>query len=378
MKKIKIIHVLHCVGGVDIYLRLILENINNNKFENIIIHGFNDTKHKFLDKNNQLVKNYNISIVREISLINDIKAIINTYKIVKNEKPDLIHCHSAKGGIIGRFVGFILNVNVLYTPHAFSYLSAETKFKKNIFLSIERIFANNNSILLPTSISELNKGINEVGYKKDKTRLFINSIKRIVNTESLTLPIELPANFICTVGRPSYQKNIELMVKIIHELNKENDLYLVIMGVGHHSDKLSEVNKLINKLNLNNKIILVEWTSRENVLNIIEKSLFYISTSRYEGLPYSVIESLALSKPCIVSDCDGNRDLIINNFNGFVIENENVFEYKEKIKLLLNNEILLEQFSKNAYKSFEDNYEITKNINLLESIYVEFSTKNNN
>ena len=55
-------------------------------------------------------------------------------------------------------------------------------------------------------------------------------------------------------------------------------------------------------------------------VNIINQSKFYISTARYEGLPYSIIESMSLSKPCIVSDCDGNRDLIEDCVNGFIIK----------------------------------------------------------
>ena len=69
----------------------------------------------------------------------------------------------------------------------------------------------------------------------------------------------------------------------------------------------------IEKLDLKEHITLLKWTKRSDVLNIISNSKLYISTARYEGLPYSIIESLALSKPCVVSNCDGNRDLIIQN-----------------------------------------------------------------
>ena len=82
----------------------------------------------------------------KISLINDASAIFSAYKIIKKERPHVIHCHSAKGGIIGRIVGRLLGINVLYTPHAFSYLSAESKWKRWFYLLIEKQFANINSI----------------------------------------------------------------------------------------------------------------------------------------------------------------------------------------------------------------------------------------
>ena len=165
------------------------------------------------------------------------------------------------------------------------------------------------------------------------------------------------------------------MIRVLKEVNKNLDTHLVIMGVGHHSDKLENVKNLIKELDLESSITLLEWTNRENVFNIIKHSKIYLSTARYEGLPYSVIEALALSKPCVVSDCDGNRDLIQNNYNGYVIENEDVYEYSDKIIHLLKDNDLLHKLSDNALISFNQNYNIKKNIQFLEHIYTDYSTK---
>lgn len=375
MTKIKIAHILHCVGGVDVYLRLILSSIDSNNFSNIIIHGTDDTNKIFRNNKNETVTEYKTNIIRKISLINDFKAVYSIYKVLKNEKPNLIHCHSAKGGIIGRLLGRMLGIDVLYTPHAFSYLSAGTKFQKNIYLGIERIFANGNSALLATSVSEKNNGIEKIKYHKNKSLLFTNSINSIDSINDLTIKKTWPEEYICTVGRPSYQKNIELMIKVMYELQKTKKIHLVIMGVGPVSDQLESVKKLIKKLELSNAVTLIDWTDRENIFHIISKSKLYLSTARYEGLPYSVIESLALSKPCVVSHCDGNIDLIEDAYNGFVIEGKNVTEYTEKINLLLNNEELLKDMSYNAKKSFDENYNIVNNISVLEKVYKEYAVK---
>jgi glycosyltransferase involved in cell wall biosynthesis len=373
MKKIKVTHISHSVGGVDVYLRLIIKNTNPNNIKHIIIHGLKDSNKDFVDINNNKVIDYKVSIFREISLINDLKAIFNVYRILKKEKPDVIHAHSAKGGIIGRLLGWFLNTTVLYTPHAFSYLSEQKLFKKKLFLNIEKIFSFGKNILLATSNSEKERGVYEVGYKKDKVILFNNCINPISVSEKLSIPKTWSDNYICTVGRPSYQKNIELMILILNEIRKEMDINLVVMGVGHHADQLESVKKLINDLNLNENVTLLEWTDRADVFNIISKSKLYLSTARYEGLPYSVIEALALSKTCVVSDCDGNRDLIEDGYNGFVIKDENIEKYKEKILLLLNNPNINDNLASNAFKSYNDYYNIEKNISKLETIYKSFS-----
>ncbi len=238
---------------------------------------------------------------------------------------------------------------------------------------IEKIFANSNSILLASSNSEKDRGINEVNYLKEKVIVFNNCINPITKIEPLSIPKTWPDKYICTVGRPSYQKNIEAMIDVIYEIKKTQTIHLVLVGVGYYSPDLENVKNKIKTLKLEDEITLLNWTSREDVLHIISKSQLYISTARYEGLPYSVIESLALSKPCVVSDCDGNRDLIIDGNNGFVIKNNNSILFSEKIINLLNDSNLLETFSENAFQSFNENYNINLNISGLEDIYLKYA-----
>jgi glycosyltransferase involved in cell wall biosynthesis len=372
---IKIAHILHSVGGVDVSLRLITENINPEEFENFIIHGVIDTDVDFVDRNNKKLKSFKTPIYREINLIKDLKAIIQTYQILKKERPDIIHAHSAKGGIIGRFLGLLLNINVFYTPQAFSFLSSESKLKRKIYILIERLFTNKYSYLLASSNSEKERGIQNKIFKKENALLYNNSIEDINNIEELLIQKTWPDEYICTVGRPSYQKNIELMIDVLYEVNKVKNVHLVIMGVGFHSDKLEEVKAKIISYNLTDKVTLLDWTKRTDVFNIIKNSKIYISTARYEGLPYSIIESLALARPCIVTDSDGNRDLIIDGYNGYVIKNQNTIDFKDKIIYLLNNDETHKQFSINSRSKFLEKYNVENNIKNLEKIYITYSKK---
>ncbi|URC13700.1 glycosyltransferase [Flavobacterium sp. B183] len=371
MNKIKIAHILHSVGGVDVSLRQILENINTVKFENIVIHGDSDTQGLFRDKNFESIIEFKLPIYREISLKNDFLAITRALKIIRKERPDLIHSHSTKGGVIARLVGFLTGIKVLHTPQAFSYLCTENKIKRIVFLLIEKLLSKGNSILLASSESELQRAINEVGYVRSKTALFNNAIRPIEKVLKLSVPKTWPDNYLCNVGRPCYQKNTEELIRVLYEVNKTIDIHLVLVGVGYHADQLNIVENLVLKLNLKDKITILNWTSREDVLHIIGKSKLYVSTSRYEGLPYAIIESLALSIPNVVSDCDGNRDLIKNDFNGFCIKDNNTEEFSQRIIKLLREEDLHNEFSRNAKETFLLHHNINEKIKNLELIYRE-------
>lgn len=372
LRKVKIAHILHSVGGVDVSLRLILQNIDNEKFENIVIHGTKDSKADFKDNSNLKVTDFKLPLYRNINVVNDFKSILKTIKILKEFQPDLIHAHSAKGGIVGKIAGKFLKVPVLHTPQAYSYLSASSSLKSKLYLFIEKIFRFKGNKILASSNSEMNRAINEVGYSQKRVLLFNNSILPITNIEKLSIKKTWPDEYICSVGRPSYQKNIELMLDVLNEIKKQKpDIHLVLMGVGFHSPNLISVKQKIDRLNLSENITLLDWTTREDIFSIIKHSKVYLTTARYEGLPYSVIESLALGKPIIATDADGNRDLVEEKHNGFVIKGESIIELSQSVLKLLNNQELLNQFSNNSKLLFTKKFNMKMNIKKLEKIYIE-------
>ena len=378
MNKIKVAHILNSVGGVDVYLRLIVKNIDNSKVETIVIHGEDDTDKAYLDGFNKTIKNYKLPIQREIRIFKDISVILKTIKILKKEKPQLIHSHSAKGGVIGKTVGWVLNIPVLYTPHAYSYLSAESSFKRKLYLFIERCFRRTNNIILATSLSEQNRAINEVGYKKENTVLFNNSISPIeLDPECSNISIHnLPKDYICTVGRPSYQKNIEMMIEVLVEVKKTiPNIHLVIMGIGVVSPNTDNVKRLIKEYGLESNTTLIEWIQRERVFHIVSQSKLYISTARYEGLPYAIIESLSLSKSIVATNCDGNRDLIKDGENGFLLKPNDVNLMSDKIIELIQDDTKRHEFEKKSLQIFNQEFNLNKNIKNLEEIYLKYSAK---
>ena len=76
-----------------------------------------------------------------------------------------------------------------------------------------------------------------------------------------------------------------------------------------------------------------------------------------------------LGKACVVTDCDGNRDLVKDNHNGFLVPMENIIEMAKKAERLYNDSKLLAVFEKNAKHVFENDFNMRKNIKQLEAIY---------
>lgn len=191
------------IGGLDIYIRnsIIYNKVGSNEY--VIVCG-KDDKHQPVVRNGITVKEYPISLFRSLNPLNDLKALIETVKIIKKEKPDVIHCHSAKGGIIGRTAGWITGVKTFYTPHAFSYLCTPSKLKRWVFMTIERL-TRFKTYVLACSESEQEMAIKEVGYSEEHALVWHNAVPDSALERGKIVDISEP--YACYIGRPCYQKN---------------------------------------------------------------------------------------------------------------------------------------------------------------------------
>lgn len=370
--KYKIAHIARPIAGVGVYIKLLVNNISDSRFENYLLHNQNDQIISIENKGKKRIKKYHINIIRAINPIQDFITLIKLINYLRKLKPDLIHCHSAKAGILGRIAGWFVGVQTVYTPHAFSYLSTSNRLIRFFYLSIEKILAHTPSKILAVSDSEKSRALNDLKHNPQKILVWNNSIPDIISEKTPTILDDIPKKFICAIGRPSYQKNIELLLEVLNEIRvAKPSIHLVLLGIDYYSPEIDNVKRLIQKYKLEPNITLIPWLEREETLAILRQSMIYVSTARYEGLPYALIEALCLAKPCVVTDVDGNKDLVKDGVNGYVVHPSGKLNMATKIISVLDNDLLSQKFSLNSRKIWEDNFNIEKTIENLESIYLK-------
>jgi len=357
----KVLHIGQLIGGLSVYIRNSIQYANAN-LEFIVAHGETD-------KCNPLpsgVKEYRISLQRSLNPITDLKCLRQSIRIVRREKPDVIHCHSAKGGVIGRIVGWVTHTPTLYTPHAFSFLCSPNKTKRRLYLLFERM-ARLNSILLACSGSEREIGINEVGYKPEKALAWNNSVPDISDVTATVEPIAAP--YIIYVGRPCYQKNMPLLIDVADRIHKtNNDIKLLLLGVGYYSPDLEQMKATLKEKGIEDCFILKSWITQEETFAYMRDALFYLSTSHYEGLPLSVVEAMCLGKAVVATDVTGNSDCVTDGTNGFLVK-ANADDIAAKCLRLIDDAAQRKRMGEASRELYEENFDIKKRIPLLADIY---------
>lgn len=358
-KKIKIVQFVEAFGGgVYTYVKDLCNFLATHQSDiDCEIHLIYSPNRVELDKElfhkeiHPEVYLYEIDMQRSINLKKDWNVISETRNILKKIKPDIIHLHSAKAGVMGRFacLGLLPTKNVYYSPHGFSFVQQNISKNKVLFF---KILEYSMPFLFGGTIVASGDTEYETAKKIGKTILIRNGVDFELPQKQY-FPIENQRFTVGTIGRLTPQKNPKAFNEIASKLPH---IDFVWIGNGELRQDITSDN-----------IIVTGWVrTREELLQKINTLDLYIQVSLWEGLPIAILEAMAMKKPLLVSNVMGNKDTVDNGYNGFVYNTTE--EAIEKIKLFLdkNNRI---QMGNNSYTKVFEEYNKSKNFLKLIEVY---------
>jgi glycosyltransferase involved in cell wall biosynthesis len=276
------------------------------------------------------------SLKKEISLVDEFKTIKALRQIYKEFKPDIIHLHSSKAGVLGR-VAFPKR-KIIYTVHGFDSIRVAHK----VFLPIEKILQYRCAAIIGVSeydrINLLSSGITR------NVSVVHNGIYAPQKTDNI--PDSLKYNGrkkVACIARLSPQKNHQLFIDISRVM-PQYDFY----WIGNQKDVSTDYPK--------NCFFLGSIPNASSLLHYID---LLILTSNYEGLPMVIIEALAASKPVVSSNVGGVNEIVRDGIDGYAVANS-VNEFSDKISYILDNEEVASVFGKNGEKIYESELTVEK------------------
>ena len=286
--------------------------------------------------------------------------IFEIRRILKKEKPDLIHTHGKGAGIWGRLATRHSKISVIHTPHGLHYRKYH-KFLRFFYFILERWLSKQTVKIVNVSKSEKNEALELKLYPSEKSIVIPNGI----NVEFfLKFKSSFSQNALINIGRLNSQKNQKELIEIMRYLPE--DITLEIIGEGQEREKIEG---LIKKYNLENRIELIGALPREEALNHLRKSKIYISTSLWEGLPLTLLEAGIIGIPIVATKVTGNIDIIEDGKTGFFYDSGNPKQAAEKIKKLLGNEKLYQQISENTKEKIRREFSLDQMLKEYQNLY---------
>ena len=314
-----------------------------------------------------------ITMSRKITPFQDLKSLWQMWNFLRKEKPQIVHTHTPKAGIIGMLAARLAGVpHRLHTVAGLPLMEAiGTKRKilnfveKLTYSSATRVYPNSKGLydfILQNNFTLSNKlkiiangssnGIDTAFFSPDQ----VTEIEKVTLREKLNIQ---PDDFVFVfVGRIVSDKGINELIKAFSELqtveNKPTGIKLLLVG-GLEND-LDPLNpETLAEINQNKDIISVGFQRDVRSFFAIADALVF--PSYREGFPNVVMQAGAMGLPSIVSDINGCNEIIIEGENGLIIPSKNVEKLKEKMLTLAKDKNLYTKLKGNSRRMIENRYE---------------------
>ena len=315
-----------------------------------------------------------INMSRKITPFQDLKSLWEMWNFLRKEKPQIVHTHTPKAGIIGMLAARLAGVpHRLHTVAGLPLMEA-TGIKRKILNFVEkltyssatRVYPNSKGLydfILQNNFTQSNKlkiiangssnGINTTFFSPAQ----VSEIEKVALREKLNIQ---PDDFVFVfVGRIVSDKGINELIKAFSELqtaenNELTGIKLLLVG-GLESD-LDPLNpETLAEINQNRDIISVGFQQDVRPFFAISDALAF--PSYREGFPNVVMQAGAMGLPSIVSDINGCNEIIVEGENGLIIPPKNVEKLKEKMLTLARDKNLYTKLKENSRRMIESRYE---------------------
>lgn len=347
MKILYIITKADEIGGAQIHVRDLARRLHNDGNKVTVIVGEDGAlvrQLKELHISVRIVEN----LVRQISPLNDIKAIFNIRKIIKDNSPDIIGLHSSKAGIVGRLAACRLNIPVVFTAHGWAFAEGISDKKRKLFIFIEKILSPFLDKII--TVSEQDKKLAlDLGVASSEKQVVIHNgmpditIKRKDYSDSTKVRL-------ISVARFSEQKDHETLFHALKLISTDN-WTLTLVGKG---PKLENIKKLASDLNIANNILFLG--ERDDVDNLLSESDVFCLITNWEGLPLSIIEAMRASLPVVATDVGGVSELVEHKKTGLLHSPKNIQELANILDTIINDSDLRYKLGNAGRVKYQNNF----------------------
>jgi len=310
------------VGGPAVIVAELMRGLDKSAFEQILVTGYCDENESdYLDTVATDIKAVRIAgLGRSVSLIADLKAFFGLVSLIRKYKPDVIHTHTAKAGVLGRLASLLAGRGAVrvHTFHGHLLHGYFNFAITRIVILIEKFFAARTSVLIAIG-SKVKDDLVAAGIgRADKYRVFFpglpapKSYSKAGAQQAIGISSEV---LYCTfVGRLTQIKRPDRLLDVAAECKKRGvDLRFLVAGEG----ELFESSKArCEREQLN--VTFFGW--RNDIEQIFAASDLAILTSDNEGIPLTLIQAAQAGLPIVATDVGSISDIVINESNGYLTE----------------------------------------------------------
>ncbi|MFK4766373.1 glycosyltransferase family 4 protein [Desulfobaculum sp. SPO524] len=290
-------------------------------------------------------------------------ALLHLLSFCRAERIELLHSHGAGGGGYSRLLSRLLRIPVVHTYHGI-HVKSMRPVKKWLRVALEFILGKATTVGIAVSPSEaaLIKKYNLID--ADRISLIENGV--VIPDESVVLSSSAPHRII-HITRFDPIKNtlfISDVLKSLQELGRNEEFVFELLGDGEERKRLHAALRLGG---FDDQVVFHGFQKFPD--SFFTGALCYFSCSLREGMPLSVLEAQAAGLPVVVSDVEGNNDLVNHETTGLLFSIDNADSAARQLCRLADNSLLASSCAERARANVETNHSVQKMAKCVALIY---------
>lgn len=379
--KINVLHIITRIdlGGSTTNTIETVARLNPSQYQCTLIFGrTNDPDGRITQELKE--KNINYILIddlrRDIHLWHDFKAFLKLIRYIKSNTYDIVHTHTSKAGILGRWAAKIAGVKkIVHTPHGHVFYGYFNPLVTKIFIAIEQLTA----AMTDKIITLTERGKQEhVYFRIAKAEKFIPIYSGIslADLESCqcdmavvreSLGISLDAVVFGTVARLEPIKGLKYLIEAMASVYQAIPASkLLIIGDGQERQFLEAA---AQTLNLDKAVIFAGH--RENVAQLMQVMDIFVLPSLNEGMGRVILEAMAFAKPVIATKTGGIPELVIDGKTGRLVEPGMSHSLAQAMIQLGTDKNLRIKFGLSGKELLKDTYTLEHMVKKIENLYSE-------
>ena len=371
-QKIKVMRIIARmnVGGPAVQISGLMRHFDENRFEQILVTGYcAEDESDYLETSATDITAVRIEgLGRSISLFGDIKSLLQLIKLIREFKPDIVHTHTAKAGVVGRIASILSGHHSarIHTFHGHLLHGYFGNFKTHLIILLERSLA-----LFTSKIFAVGSKVRDdlVQAKIAKSSKFVVmppglELRNIPSREDALRALGLDqANMYCSfIGRVTQIKRPDRFLEAVEESKKRNlNLNFIVAGAG---DLLEQTIASAKAKDL--PITFLGW--REDIELILAASDIVILTSDNEGMPLSLIQAGMAGKPVVSTNVGSVSEIVIEGSSGFITD-FNPTHLTDALARLRNDPNLAKAMEQTAKEITTNKFGVMRLVNDHQNIY---------
>jgi glycosyltransferase involved in cell wall biosynthesis len=294
-----------------------------------------------------------------ISPSNDLLALGEMKSLIKRESPDLIHAHTSKAGLLGRLAGWLTGTPTVFTAHTWSFADGISPLQRRISIPLERFAGRIGGKVI--TVSRANEEIAAREAITDRENL-VTIWNGIPDTNQRATPGLAEVPKIVMVARFAPQKDQLSLVQALSGVQRPWRLFFVGDGPTR-----AEVEAESQKLRLSDRIAFLG--DRGDIADVLASSDLFVLSTKWEGLPLSILEAMRAGLPVISSDVGGCSEAVDHGITGFLTPPCDVRKLREKLESALSSKPLLRAMGEAGRERFDRDFRIESMIKKLMNVY---------